>query len=215
MFTENHLAASGAATPSVAKKVTPFLVAAAEHWKINTPRKIAAWLAQLSHESMGFTRVEENLNYSAKRLLEVFPKRVTPEKAKELDHDPIAIGNFLYGDRKTLGNLGQASGDGWNFRGRGFIQVTGRNNYRECGKALGIDLLSHPQLLKELKWAAESGGWYWDVNNLGPLAEANDIIGVSIAVNLGRSRVNEKSAHKRVIGLEERISLYRDILGVL
>jgi putative chitinase len=213
MFTENQLIAAGCADRMTAREVIKPLLHAAEKFRINTPNRLAGWLAQCTHESSKFQWLEENLNYSAAGLIKTFPSRITPEKSLELHRQPVKIGNYLYGNR--MGNLGEASGDGWNFRGRGFIQVTGRDNYRECGKALGVDLLTCPDLLKKLEWAALSAGWYWDVNKCNALADKGDIVGISVVVNLGRLRLGESGVEKHVNGLTDRLNFFHALLRVL
>ena len=113
---------------------------ALNEFEINTPLREAAFLAQTAHESQNFTRLVENLNYSAKRLTQVWPKRFpTLDKAQPYANNPEKLANFTYANRN--GNGSEASGDGWKYRGRGFIQITGRANYKACSDGLGADFI--------------------------------------------------------------------------
>ena len=116
-----------------------------ELYAIDTPQREAHFLAQVAHESGGFTRLEENLNYSPAGLLKTFAKYFTPEEATEFAHDGRRIANRVYAGR--MGNGDEASGDGWLYRGRGLIQITGRNLYRRCGGGIGVDLENGPDIL--------------------------------------------------------------------
>lgn len=180
------------------------LRAAAERYGINTPLRLAHWLAQLAHESGGFTRVHENLNYSVQALLSLFGRhRITHEQAHRYGRAPgqqadvKAIANCLYGGewgRKNLGN--KLDGDGYRFRGRGFKQLTGRDNYARCSAALYGDarLVEDPDLLAEPEAAALSAAWFWDRNALSPLADADDIEGITRKVNGGLIGLAERKA---------------------
>lgn len=142
----------------------------------------AMFRATIAHESARFTRLSENLNYSADRLRAVWPKRFpTLESAQDVARQPEKIANKVYAGR--MGNIDP--GDGWRYRGRGLIQLTGRGNYRACGVALGVDLLANPDLLLQPEYAARSAGWFWRVNGCQPLAEAGDLEAVTRKVNGG------------------------------
>lgn len=175
-------------------------------------RTQAAFLAQVVHESGGFRTLSENLNYSPAGLLGTWPTRFTKDTANRYGRigaqpaDQVAIANIAYANR--LGNGNPASGDGWTYRGRGPIQITGRTNYARCGVALGMDLIANPSRLLMPREGCLAAAWYWDQGNptgrsLSELALAGEIDAVSIAVNGGR------------IGLAERRALYERILGVL
>lgn len=159
------------------------LNATAERYQINTPRRVACWLGQLAHESDRFRRVVENLNYSAARLLVVFPKYFDAALAEEYARNPARIASRVYGGR--MGNGSEATLDGWHFRGRGLIQITGRENYQRCGEALGVDLTRRPDLLEQPMYAALSAGWYWDRAKLNDRADRMDIAGITRAINGG------------------------------
>lgn len=130
--------------PGTAALSAPRLQTAAERFGINTRLRMAHWLAQLAHES-GFKPAVENLNYNAQRLTQVWPSRFpTLASAQRCAHNPEALANTVYAGR--LGNGGAESGDGFMFRGRGFLQITGRSNYAKYGKLIGIDLIAQPEL---------------------------------------------------------------------
>ncbi|MGE0350421.1 glycoside hydrolase family 19 protein [Hydrogenophaga sp.] len=150
----------------VATWVQP-IEAAMSEYGVDTPERQAAFLAQIVHESDGLARLEENLNYSASRLTAVWPHHFylppddagTREDASQYEHRPELLANLVYAGR--LGNGPSASGDGWRFRGRGLVQLTGRTLYTEAGEAMQIDLVNQPDLLLEPIQAARAAGWYW------------------------------------------------------
>lgn len=152
---------------------------------INTPIRIAYFMSQVAAESVGFLLVEENLNYSAKALLETWSTRFTSETASQYAHQPEKIANYVYANR--MGNGDEASGDGWNFRGRGLIQITGRTNYTNMSGYLNNQLiLDTPEIVAtDSKLAAESAGWFWSAHNLNQYADAGDFIGLTKAINGG------------------------------
>ena len=173
-------------------------------YEINTPQRIAAFIAQCSHESGGFTALEENLNYKPATLRKLFSKYFpTDELANQYCSKPNkqeAIANRVYANR--MGNGPEESGDGWAFRGRGLIQLTGRTNYEKCGQGLGLDLISDPMYLESPEGAARSAGWFWHVNKLNILADSGDIKTMTKKINGG------------FIGLEDRIKHYEHILHI-
>lgn len=166
-------------------------------FKIQTPLRLAHFLAQCSHESAGFARVEENLNYSAKRLLQVFPKYFTEESAIKYEHNGIMIASRVYADR--IGNRDETSQDGWKFRGRGYIQLTGKENYEKFGSKVSENLLTDPDLVAT-KYPLLSAAWFWDSKNLNEIADAgateNEVAAITRKVNGGFN------------GLEERTKLF-------
>jgi putative chitinase len=129
---------------------------------LDQPLRLAAFLAQVGHESAHFNRLEENLNYSAETLRRLFPKRVPDDaSAQALVGNPQAIANRIYGGR--LGNGPEASGDGWTFRGRGLIQLTGKSNYLQADQALNAGLVSNPDALAhDRALAASVAIWFWN-----------------------------------------------------
>ena len=137
---------------------------------IATPARQAAFLAQVLHESGELRHLEESLNYSPQRLRQVWPRRFpTDEAAAAYGHAPERLANHIYADR--LGNGDEASGDGWRYRGRGLIQLTGRDNYAALARALPIDALADPALLLTPAGAALSAGWFWRAHGLNELAD--------------------------------------------
>lgn len=144
------------------------LAQAAARFEIVRRERVAHWLAQLGHESQDFMRLEENLNYSAEGLVKTWPKRYTAELAAEHARRPEIIANHVY-DRRDLGNVNP--GDGWRYRGRGFIQITGRTNYIEAGRALDLDLESKPERAADPKIAAKIAGWWWFDKSLNRVAD--------------------------------------------
>ena len=138
-------------------------------YDISTPKRQAAFIGQCQHESGNFHILEENLNYSAPALMKVWPSRFPNiNVAMEYANKPEKIANKVYEGR--MGN--NEEGDGWAYHGRGLIQLTGRDSYTACGTSLGIDLISNPELLLQLRWAAMSAGWFWNKKNLNDLADA-------------------------------------------
>lgn len=172
-------------------------------YDINTALRAAAFIAQCSHESGNFTVLKENLNYSADGLNTVFPKYFirAGRDAGTYARNPEKIANIVYANR--LGNGDTASGDGWRFRGRGVIQLTGRDNYTVFGKTVHLTVLETVDYLETKRGALESACWFWKTNNLNPLADTRDIVGMTKHINGGTN------------GLEERKALYGKALRVL
>jgi len=160
-----------------------------EKYEINTPLRQAAFIGQCQHESGNFKLLQENLNYSAKSLMAVWPSRFNAEKAAECERKPEKIANIVYGGR--MGNT--EDGDGWKYHGRGLIQLTGKENYINCGNAIGVDLVNNPDLLTEPKYAALSAGWFWNKKGLNALSDAKDYKTMTQRINGG------------TLGLEDRI----------
>ena len=173
-----------------------------EVFDINNPRRQAAFLAQCGHESGGLNLTEENLHYKAATLTKLWPKKFPADVAAQYaEMGPEAIGSRTYGGR--MGNGDESTGDGYRYRGRGLIQLTGKDNYAACGDALGMDLISEPDLVSENPVAVLSAGWFWDTHHLNALADAEDLLTMTKRINGG------------TIGLEERIGNYHDMLEVL
>ncbi|MBF0304203.1 MAG: glycoside hydrolase family 19 protein [Alphaproteobacteria bacterium] len=170
------------------------LIDACAQFGIDTPMRQAAFLAQVAHESGHLAHVVENLNYSAAGLASVFPKKFpTKEIQAAYARRPEAIANRAYANR--LGNGDEDSGDGNRFKGRGLIQITGRENYRSCGQALGLDLLAGPQLLEVPIVAAQSAGWFWDLRALNRVADSGDVAAVTRRVNGGSNGLADRQAN--------------------
>ena len=166
------------------------LIAACEEFDISTPQRQAAFLAQVAVESGGLKRVTENLNYKASGLLRVFPSHFSEAEAEDYAGQPERIANRVYADR--MGNSDEESGDGWRFRGRGLIQLTGRTNYTSCGEALGVDLTEQPDYLESAEGAARSAAWFWHTHKLNALADAGDIDHISRKINGGDNGLDER-----------------------
>lgn len=175
-----------------------------EKFEINTSLRLAHFLAQCGHESGGFKITQENLNYSAKGLMGIFKKYFpTEELAKQYERQPVKIANKVYANR--MGNGDESSGDGYKFRGRGFIQLTGKENYTAFGKSIGIDLTNDPDLVAT-KYPLLSAAWFFSKNcvhkaDYGP-TEAT-ITAVTKCVNGG------------TIGLDERIEQFNKYYSLL
>lgn len=186
-------AALPAARPTdIAKFATPLAEACAE-WGIDTPLRLAAFLAQIAHESGQLRTLVENLNYSAEALLRVFPRHFDAGRAAASARQPERIGSRVYANR--MGNGDEAGGDGWRYRGRGLIQVTGKANYAACGAALGLDLIAQPELLEQPGPAARSAGWFWHSNGLNRPADACDIETITRRINGGLTGFEDRKVH--------------------
>jgi len=152
----------------------PLLVSTMGRFGIVTPVRMAAFLAQVAHESGELRRLEEGMSYSAERLMQVWPKRF-PKLATATPYAkaPEALANHVYGSRSDLGNRGVTSGDGWRYRGGGPLQLTGRAAYEQAGIVTGYPLLEHPELLRiPGPEAADSAGWFWRMKGCNELADA-------------------------------------------
>lgn len=173
--------------------------------EINTPLRAAHFIAQLAHESGCFHNVKENLKYSAEGLREVFRKYFpSDELAGAYARKPEKIAARVYANR--MGNRDEASGDGWKFRGRGLIQLTGRDNYRRCGEAIGSNLEEIPdQVADNPEVAVQVAGWFWKSNNLNHFADLDNIKNITRKINGGLNGLKERKAFleraKRVMGL--------------
>lgn len=174
------------------------LGAAMAEWRINTPEREAAFLAQVAHESGQLRTLQENLYYSAEGIRNTWPRRFDLDTALAYAHLPARIGNRAYADR--MGNGDEASGDGFRFRGRGPIQITGRELYTACGLALGMDLLAEPERLLETGPGARSAAWLWDRKGLNALADAGDLQAITRRINGGLNGYADRVAyHKRAL----------------
>jgi putative chitinase len=187
-----------------------------EHWHralsqllpdydINTPNRIAAFVAQCAHESGGFMVLKENLNYKAATLRKIFPKYFPNDQiAQEYASKPnkqVAIASKVYANR--MGNGDEASQDGWKFCGRGLIQLTGKSNYQAFADSLEMDINDVPEYLATFEGAAQSACWFWETNKLNQWADAGDILTLTKRINGG------------TIGLEDRKKHYDHALHVL
>jgi putative chitinase len=166
-------------------------------FQINTPLRLAHFLAQCGHESGGFRATQENLNYSVKGLNVIFKKYFPTEAAAAAyARNPQKIANKVYGSR--MGNGDEGSGDGYKFRGRGYIQLTGRTNYTAFGKSINEDVVSNPDMVSG-KYALLSAAWFWSNNGLNKLADggATDLVVTSITkkVNGGTNGLADRIKH--------------------
>lgn len=184
-----------------------------EHWHqalmkclpdydINTPLRVAAFLAQCAHESGDFKFIRENLNYSWQGLRKTFPKYFpTDAIAKKYERNPQLIASKVYANRMNNGD--EKSQDGWKYRGRGLIQLTGKANYQEFADSLEITIDDAANYLETFEGAVQGACWFWESNNLNDLADKGDIVTLSKRINGG------------TIGLHERIVKYNTALVVL
>jgi len=174
-------------------------------YEINTARRIAAFIAQCSHESANFTALKENLNYRWQTLRKLFPKYFpTDELAQQyasLPNKQEAIANRIYGGR--MGNGLEETGDGFRFCGRGLIQLTGKQNYTWFAASLSITVEEASEYLQTFEGAAQSACWFWETNKLNQWADAGDMVTLTKRINGG------------TIGLDDRIKHYEHALHVL
>jgi putative chitinase len=171
-------------------------------FNVSTKRQQAAFIGQCGHECNNFKILEENLNYRADTLMKLWPKRFpTFEIANQYARNPKKIANMVYSGR--MGNRDEASGDGYRFRGRGCIQLTGHANYFHAGQALGTDFVMEPDFVATPKYAALTAGWFWSTHDCNRLAENADWAGLTKKINGG------------TIGLEDRIKHTNEALAVL
>lgn len=175
-----------------------------DKFEINTPLRLAHFLAQCGHESGGFKAVSENLNYGAAGLQSIFKKYFTAESAKEYERKPEKIANIVYANR--MGNGNQASGEGYKFRGRGFIQLTGKENYTSFDKVVEDDIIANPELVAT-KYPLLSAAWFFHKNGLHKIADegATDVVVTKVT-----KRVNGGT-----IGLPDRIKHFNEYNNLL
>jgi len=170
-------------------------------YEINTAKRMAAFMAQCAHESGNFMFLQENLNYKAASLRKVFPKYFPDDAtAQAYEKKPEKIANRIYANR--MGNGPEESGDGWRYRGRGLIQVTGKHNYTWFAASLEISPEEAAEYMQTFEGAAQSACWFWETNKLNQWADQGDIVTLTKRINGG------------TIGLEDRIKHYEHALHV-
>ncbi len=213
-ITIKHLQAAGVKAPE--SWLEP-IRKTCEEFHIDNEKRVAAFLAQTAHESGGYNQLIENLNYRASVLATCWPNRFAVkgangkpakdakgvnqpnQKALALAGKPEQIANSVYSDR--MGNGPESSGDGWKYRGRGLKQLTGKDNYERCGRALQVDLVNNPEKLLEPELAARSAGWFWESNNCSSFIDRDDFEGLTKRINGG------------LIGLADRQQRYQAVLS--
>lgn len=181
MFTAERLQALAPnGVPEIINRCAPSLETMGSlEFGVSTSLRAAHLAAQLAYESAGFSRLIESLYYSSDRIAAVWP-RLAP-RAKALEHNPEALGNAAYADH--LGNGNEASGDGWRFRGRGLIQLTGRDNYHAVGDALGINLISNPAAASDTATATRIALYFWASHGCNEAADRDDVSAVTRLIN--------------------------------
>ena len=173
-----------------------------ERWGLAAPIQQAAFIGQCGHESGNFTKLEEGLSYSAERLMKIWPKRFpTLESAQPYARNGKALANKVYANR--MGNRDEASGDGYRFRGSGWLQLTGHDNFYHAGKGCGVDFVMKPDLVRTPEYAAMTAGWFWSTHKCNEVAQVQDWVKLTKIINGGD------------IGLQDRILHTNQALAVL
>jgi len=196
--TADTLVAAMGVTPNVACVWAPHLALACKTYEIDTAPRLAAFLAQIGHESASFSRLVEGLNYSAAGLRATWPHRFPAATAEQYARQPEKIANRVYGGR--MGNGPEATGDGYKYRGRGLIQNTGRANYEDITDTLREnfadcpDFVESPNLLTLPRWAALSAAAYWDDHYLNALADVGSFDGITQRINGGQTGAADRLA---------------------
>jgi len=199
MITKDHLVSFFEDTKeSIVDSFLDPLNKACEKFEINTPNRMAMFLAQVGHESGGLVHTKENLNYKADGLVRIFPHYFKDVDPEDYAHNPEKIANRVYANR--MGNGDEASGDGYKYCGRGLIQLTGYSNYSHFADDLGMSVDDAVHYLETPEGAAMSAAWFWNKNGLNVVADAGDILKCTKRINGG------------TIGLEERTALYEEAL---
>jgi len=195
-----------------ASAVDPVLAAHALHaacaeFSINTAERSIAFLSQIHHESSGLSRLSESFAYTPQRLMAVWPFRFRSlSAAQEYESKgPRAIANYVYSDR--MGNGPERSGDGWKYRGQGFLQLTGLANFAEFGEALGLPLVKSPELAQRSTEGARIAARYWSTRGCNELADALNVTAITRAINGGLTGLKDRRAtwllFRSIVGLKE------------
>ena len=183
-----------AVMPRCSYETAVSMAAVMPNWQIDTPDRISAFLAQIAVESLELTVWEENLYYSAEALMRVWPDLFSPiAVAEQFAYRPRAIANRAYANR--MGNGSEFSGDGYLYRGRGPIQITGKDNYTAAGTALGLDLVRHPELLAELTPGCNSACHFWVTHNCNALADSREFLQITEVINGGQTAEAQRLAY--------------------
>lgn len=186
----------------LSKYVEPLNIVGKHYGLFDNPKRMAAFLAQVAHESGSFNFTKEGLNYSAQALRNTWPKRFpTLAVAQQYARNPEKIANKVYANR--MGNGPESSGDGFRYRGRGLIQLTGKDNYSRFAKSIGKSLGDTVKYLETAEGAVASAAWYWDTNKLNVYADKGDFVGLTRRINGG------------TIGLQDRLHHYKIALSAL
>lgn len=173
-----------------------------DKYEINTPLRLAGFIAQCAHESSHFSVIRENLNYRAESLIRTFPTHFSGiDEANTYAHQPEMIANRVYANR--MGNGDEASGDGWKFCGKGLIQLTGHDNYAKFGASIGMSVDDVAAHLTTFEGAADSAGWFWYTHGLNAICDTDDILAMTKKINGG------------TLGLDDRTALYNTAKQVL
>ncbi|AUN32812.1 glycoside hydrolase family 19 protein [Niveispirillum cyanobacteriorum] len=203
MITPALLSALAPSTrPAIVAPFAPALETACTRFGVDTPSRKAMFLAQVAHECAGFSMLSESLNYAAEKLVPKFgARRISEVDAQRLGRrdgqpaDPAGIANIVYGGEWGRLHLGNTQpGDGWLYRGRGLIQLTGRSAYQRAGQALGLDLIGNPDLLLTPGPAALSAGWFWDWKDCNGPADAGQISECTRRINGGQNGIDDRRA---------------------
>lgn len=202
MLTLSKFQQATGVSSALAQKWFPVVNAAMQEYGINTPLQQAHFLAQVGHESSGFVHTEESLNYRYGALLAMFGNRISQEDALKygrVDSGPDAhpanqrmIGSIIYANRN--GNGDRNTGDGYRYRGRGLIQVTGKANYAALVKQLGVDIEQNPELLTHPQYAAESAAAWWSNHGLNSVADSDDVTRITRIINGGTNGLEDRKA---------------------
>lgn len=209
-MTKDQFTRAASLSADLATRWYPHLISTMAEFDISTPARQAAFIAQIGTESGGFKTLSESFNYSIAGLT-IFGNRLTASQREQLGcrngEGPLpverqrAIANLVYAGR--YGN--KAAGDGYKFRGRGLKQITFLDNYLACGRALGIDLISNPDLLLQDEYAARSAGWFWKANNCNSFADSGDFVGLTKRINGGDNGLADRQARyavaKKALGI--------------
>lgn len=176
----------------------PHIAASLSAFQISTPLRQAHFLAQTGHESAGFLKVEEGLNYSENALTAMFGKRITAEQARAYGRNAMhpanqkMIASIIYANRNGNGDIN--SGDGYHYRGRGLIQITGKENYEALVKQLGADVVANPDLLLGYRFAAMSAAAWWKNHGLNELADSDDVTRITRVINGGTNGLDDRKS---------------------